>query len=160
MKSDQSAKVYKMPQSQELSNILPFSQNDKKNIHNYKLNELNEGIVVLRNEQNELHEMLLSQESIAASIEGGSEDMEELKKKVYEMDKKITLIEERAKKLESMPSGLEMKQIISDVIDSKNLVSVDKLELEIIKSRNTQVLWTIGTIISIVSLSVAVIKLL
>ncbi|MBJ8054106.1 hypothetical protein JDS87_19645 [Bacillus cereus] len=86
--------------------------------------------------------------------------MEELKKKVYEMDKKITLIEERAKKLESVPSGLEMKQIISDVIDSKNLVSVDKLELEIIKSRNTQVLWTIGTIISIVSLGVAVIKLL
>ncbi|OOR53267.1 hypothetical protein BGP34_28260 [Bacillus mycoides] len=59
-----------------------------------------------------------------------------------------------------MPSGLEMKQIISDVIDSKNLVSVDKLELEIIKSRNTQVLWTIVTIISIVSLGVAVIKLL
>ncbi|PGU49033.1 hypothetical protein COD70_30985, partial [Bacillus cereus] len=74
--------------------------------------------------------------------------------------KKINLIEERAKKLESVPSGLEMKQIISDVIDSKNLVSVDKLELEIIKSRNTQVLWTIGTIILIVSLGVAVIKLL
>ncbi|WP_233152510.1 hypothetical protein [Bacillus mycoides] len=62
--------------------------------------------------------------------------------------------------MESVPSGLEMKQIISDVIDSKNLVSVDKLELEIIKSRNTQVLWTIVTIISIVSLGVAVIKLL
>ncbi|SEB13767.1 hypothetical protein SAMN04488146_1101 [Bacillus nitratireducens] len=74
--------------------------------------------------------------------------------------KKINLIEERAKKLESVPSGLEMKQIISDVIDSRNLVSVDKLELEIIKSRNTQVLWTIGTIILIVSLGVAVIKLL
>ncbi|WP_242491257.1 hypothetical protein [Bacillus cereus] len=133
---------------------------NQKNIHNYKLNELNEGIVVLRNEQNELHEMLLSQEAVAASIEGAGDDMEELKKKVYEMDKKITLIEERAKKLESVPSGLEMKQIISDVIDSKNLVSVDKLELEIIKSRNTQVLWTIGTIISIVSLGVAVIKLL
>ncbi|PEB77744.1 hypothetical protein CON53_31020 [Bacillus cereus] len=72
----------------------------------------------------------------------------------------MNLIEERAKKLESVPSGLEMKQIISDVIDSKNLVSVDKLELEIIKSRNTQVLWTIGTIILIVSLGVAVIKLL
>ncbi|PGM91637.1 hypothetical protein CN958_17915 [Bacillus cereus] len=83
--------------------------------------------------------------------------MEELKEKMHEMDKKISLIEERVKRLDKLPSGPEIKQMVSEVIDSKNLANMDKVELEMTKSRNVQIIWTIGTIITVV---VAAIKLL
>ncbi|MBK5506637.1 hypothetical protein JFT97_19545 [Bacillus sp. TH12] len=86
--------------------------------------------------------------------------MEDLKNKVHEMDKKLAIIEERTKKLDDLPTAMEIKQIISDVIDSKNLATVDKVELEITKSRNIQLVWTIGTILTVVSLAVAAVKLL
>ncbi|OJE45073.1 hypothetical protein BAQ49_07660 [Bacillus proteolyticus] len=76
------------------------------------------------------------------------------------MDKRLAIIEERTKKLDDLPTAMEIKQIISDVIDGKNLATVDKVELEINKSRNVQLTWTIGTIIAVVSLAVAVLKLL
>ncbi|WP_257155425.1 hypothetical protein [Bacillus cereus] len=117
---------------------------------NYKLNSLNEETVDLRNWQNALHEL-------AASVEGEGDEMEELKEKMHEMDKKISLIEERVKRLDKLPSGPEIKQMVSEVIDSKNLANMDKVELEMTKSRNVQIIWTIGTIITVV---VAAIKLL
>ncbi|PEC70900.1 hypothetical protein CON25_25555 [Bacillus thuringiensis] len=86
--------------------------------------------------------------------------MEDLKNKVHDMDKRLAIIEERTKKLDDLPTAIEIKQIISEVIDNKNLATVDKVELEINKSRNIQLTWTITTIIAVVSLAVAALKLL
>ncbi|MBD8028135.1 hypothetical protein H9636_15920 [Ureibacillus sp. Re31] len=105
--------------------------------------------------------------------------MEELIKKVNEIDKKVALLEERTKKIDSMPSKDEMKYIISSIIDGKNIPSKHEVEnsitkiikendlptnsdvsLKIEKAKNTQIRWTIGTIITIVSVATAIIKYL
>lgn len=117
-------------------------------------------ITDLKNKHKELHDILVSREEMAASFEEGGSDMEDLKKQVSEMDKKIAVLEERTKKLDDLPTAIEIKQIISDVIDSKNLATVDKVELEITKSRNIQLVWTIGTIVTVTGLALAVIKLI
>lgn len=160
MNNNQTAKIYVMPKQRDLPSADSNAQDGNENVRYYKLNQLNEEIADLRNEKNVLYEMLLSQEKVAASVEEEDDGMEDLKKKIHEMDKKISVIEERVKRLDNLPSGLEIKQIISEAIDSKNLASVDKVELEITKSRNIQILWTIGTIIGVVSLAATIIKLL
>ncbi|HFK1753502.1 TPA: hypothetical protein ACGXP3_003922 [Bacillus cereus] len=160
MNNNQTAKIYVMPKQSDLLSADSNAQDGNENVRYYKLNQLNEEIADLRNEKNVLYEMLLSQEKVAASVEEEDDGMEDLKKKIHEMDKKISVIEERVKRLDNLPSGLEIKQIISEAIDSKNLASVDKVELEITKSRNIQILWTIGTIIGVVSLAATIMKLL
>ncbi|MGG1137223.1 hypothetical protein [Bacillus mycoides] len=159
--SNQTATVYVLHAERNKSSIGVNNKGRKESIRRYTLNRsLEEEVAYLRNEQKALHEMLVSREEIASSFEGGGNEMEDLKNKVHEMDKKLAIIEERTKKLDDLPTAMEIKQIISDVIDSKNLATVDKVELEITKSRNIQLVWTIGTILTVVSLAVAAVKLL
>ncbi|WP_255257349.1 hypothetical protein [Bacillus thuringiensis] len=159
--SNQTATVYVLNAERNKSSIGANNKVRKERIHRYKLNQsLEEEVAYLRNEQKALHEMLVSREEIASSYEGDSKDMEDLKNKVHDMDKRLAIIEERTKKLDDLPTAIEIKQIISEVIDNKNLATVDKVELEINKSRNIQLTWTITTIIAVVSLAVAALKLL
>ncbi|WP_255290601.1 hypothetical protein [Bacillus cereus] len=179
MNDNQTAKIFQMPRkSYDSPSVEPLAQDKSENVRNHKFKSLNEETVDLKNWQNTLHEL-------AASVEAEGDEMEELKEKIHEIDKKISLIEERVKKLDQLPSGSEIKQIVSEVIDSKNLVSIDKMELETTKmvseiidsknknlasidkmelaitnSRNVQIIWTVGTIVAVVSLAVAAIKLL
>ncbi|WP_244159099.1 hypothetical protein [Bacillus proteolyticus] len=159
--SNQTATVYVLNDERNKFSIGANNKGRKESIHRYTLHQsLEEEVAYLKNEQKALYEMLVSREEIASSFEGDDNDMEDLKNKIHDMDKRLAIIEERTKKLDDLPTAMEIKQIISDVIDGKNLATVDKVELEINKSRNVQLTWTIGTIIAVVSLAVAVLKLL
>lgn len=157
----ESATIYKFPAKDNIPSIDAYNRGRSESIHLYTLNQaIKREINDLRNKHRELHEMFVSRGETAASFEEGGNGMEDLKRQVNEIDKKIAVIEERTKKLDDLPTAMEIKQIVSDVIDSKNLATVDKVELEITKSRNIQLIWTIGTIITVTGLAVAIIKLL
>ncbi|MFJ7585655.1 hypothetical protein [Bacillus cereus] len=90
-----------------------------------------------------------------AYAQGGSNlDMEQLKEKINDIDRKVAILEERTKRLDSLPTRDEMKNIVFDTLENKNLVTNSEVELQIIKSRNTQIIWTIGTVIAAVGIIV------
>lgn len=142
--------------------------------------QLNIEIKKLQQDIKKLQDILTLNTEISSDILiEGDGNMEELIKKVNEIDKKVALLEERTKKIDSMPSKDEMKYIISSIIDGKNIPSKHEVEnsitkiikendlptnsdvsLKIEKAKNTQIRWTIGTIITIVSVATAIIKYL
>ncbi|KZN96178.1 hypothetical protein AZI98_08940 [Aeribacillus pallidus] len=77
---------------------------------------------------------------------GGENEMEQIKEKIYELDKKISVIEERTRKIENIPTKDEMKFLISEVIDNKNLPTRSDVESKISNARTQQILWTIAII--------------
>lgn len=100
----------------------------------------------IRSELQHLKEQLIGFKEIAYSFDGGDIRMEQLKEKINDIDKKLAVLEERTKKLDDLPTRDELKNIVYDSIERKELATKSDVELQVIKARNTQIIWTVGTI--------------
>lgn len=116
--------------------------------------QLNNEINLIKNEIEKIREMLV-QFYIASAKEGENmyekeimEKLEHTTEKLHSVEKSVAVIEEKIKKLDSIPTTSEIQNIISNTIDRKNLPSKSDVKLQVIKARNTQITWTIGTIIA------------
>lgn len=76
----------------------------------------------------------------------------EVVEKLNSLEKKVAVIEERTKKLEDIPTKSEIKNIVIEAIESKKIPNKSEVELQITKSKNTQIVWTVGTIIAVLSI--------
>lgn len=88
--------------------------------------------------------------------EGSDILMEELKEKIYEIDKKMAVIEERTKKIDNLPTRDEMRFLISDVISNSNFATKEHVEVKVEKARNAIIGTIVAGAIAIVGILVAV----
>jgi hypothetical protein len=146
--------------------------------------EENSEIHNLKNELMELKENFLAFLENASHNEGDSTmDIDNLKEKINDIDKKVSILEERTKHLEKIPSRDEMIRLLSEstkeivekmdeklkdkpsidktkitvdeILTSKRIPNEQFVETQVTKARNAQILWTIGAL----SIGVAVIGL-
>lgn len=101
---------------------------------------------------------LSSIKEIASSKEG-DEVMEKIHDKINNLEKDVAVLVERTKKLDDIPTREEMKNIITDVLDSrtKDMASKSDVKLEISNARTTQILWTIGSVLTVVTIATSII---
>jgi len=133
--------------------------------------------LIIKEIKDELHN-LINEFSIVNEIaytnEGSDLIMEQLKERLNDIDKKVSVLEERTKHLDKLPSKDEMarllaeskedmlekienllkdkpssdktKLIVDEVITSKKLASEQDVELQVTKARNVQIIWTVSTL--------------
>lgn len=89
---------------------------------------------------------------ISGSTNEGGGDMEKIFDKISEIDKKVAVLEEKSKKLDALPTRDEIKNIITDSLNGKDLSTKSEVELQIVNARNTQIIWTVATVLTAVGL--------
>lgn len=135
----------------ETANFDKYEIKGNNNINNSELEgfilEVKEELHMLKNQISAVYE-------IGPTREGDENGMEQLRDKINDIDKKVAILEERTKILSDLPTRDEMKNIVLDSLENKNLATRSDVELQVLKSRNTQILWTIGTVIAAVGVLV------
>lgn len=96
-------------------------------------------------------------QTASSSYYGGDEELENIMEKINEIDKKVAVIEERTKKLDDLPTKSEVKNIVIEAIESKNIPSKTEVELNISRARNAQIIWTAGIVTTAVTIAVTII---
>ncbi|QII50484.1 hypothetical protein G3M81_17890 [Bacillus paralicheniformis] len=114
----------------------------------------------LKRDIKQIKETIEAYSQLASSKNGGEEMMERIQEKLSEIDKKVAVIEERTKKIDNLPTKEEMRILITETISNLEIATKEHVELKVVSSRNTIILWTIGTFIALVSITATIIKLL
>ncbi|KAA6448588.1 hypothetical protein [Bacillus swezeyi] len=113
----------------------------------------------IRHDIKQIKEVIEARIQLASSENGGGEMMEKIQGKLSEIDKKVAVIEERTKRIDNLPTKDEMKTLITETISNLDVATKEHVELKVVSSRNTMIVWTIATFFALVSATVAAIKL-
>lgn len=107
-----------------------------------------------KKELQELKELLFPSDTASGLNDWSESNMEQVMEKLNDIDKKVAVLEERTKKLDNLPTKEEIKNIITESISNTDIASKSDVELAVVKSRNTQLVWTVGSILAAVGVIV------
>ncbi len=143
----------------------------------------------LRSEIEAMKSIVKNKEEVSGTVEEGDYFMDKLVEKLTDIDRRLSVIEEKSKKIDQIANKEEtklmiieninnrdiptvegIKNIVSETIENKNkgienslsaldekIVTQSDLDLAIYKAKNSQLLWTVGTIITVISIATTVI---
>lgn len=143
----------------------------------------------LRSEIEAMKSIVKNKAEVSGTVEEGDYFMDKLVEKLTDIDRRLSVIEEKSKKIDQIANKEEtklmiieninnrdiptvegIKNIVSETIENKNkgienslsaldekIVTQSDLDLAIYKAKNSQLLWTVGTIITVISIATTVI---
>lgn len=116
------------------------------------LHKIYKSTELLTDEIQHIKEVIAQSYVAPAKEDDNMYELKEVVEKLNSLEKKVAVIEERTKKLEDIPTKSEIKNIVIEAIESKKIPNKSEVELQITKSKNTQIVWTVGTIIAVLSI--------